>query len=488
MYQLEVKRSEKIVDFFTLNSDLIKQISKKDIEDLMEMCSYLLGNRNIDEQLKSKVLTVLYHIACTDDISLEESWQIYWIIKHQLFVSENSTLLKVNLDDLYGHIFEFLQEYLKIDYPYLKISERNNDVIVIITSQFLGLNHAPTRRVLDYSYAIQKELGKKVIIINDAGTNFYRSEHFPNALYLNYIDQYSHMNMLPYKDENFEFLQVGSQMPNVNIIAQLLKIIYKINPLLVFNIGASSLIADLCSNFTTTASLPCSHYIPISRSKYLVVARKVDGKDRERINRIATGQIIVETVLNYKFAQHSEIYDRKQFGLSEDSFVIVVVGNRLDDELSMDFLNLLNEINDIEDIHILFIGGVNDIDRIKGGMKNKDKIHFTGHLSGASEAIKLCNLYLNPKRKGGGRSAFEALHYGIPVITMDVGDVYYVSGSDFSVNNYNEMYDLVKRYYTDAKFYQEMKIKGINRANELGNIAETQKKMIEEIMRREAKK
>lgn len=489
MYQLDVAQGEHFLDFFILNDDSVKQISRQEVDALMKLCSYLLvGKNNVDEQLKSKILTVLYKIAFRDDMLLEECWQIYWIINHQLFISENITLLKGNIDDLYSYIFESLQDYLKIDYPYLEISERNKDVIVIISSQFLGFNHAPTRRVMDYSYAIQKELGKKVIIINDAGMNFYRSEHLPGTLYPNYIDKYSQISSLPYKDGDFEFLQVDSQMPNVNIINQLLKMIYEINPLLVFNIGASSLVTDLCSNFTTTASLPCSHYIPISRSKYLVVARKIDKRDDERIKRIAVNQDIIETVLNYKFVEYSEIYDKEQFGLPEDSFVIAVVGNRLDDEVGMEFLELLDKMSDIVNVHILFIGMVSNIARIKNNMKNGDKTHFTGYLSGASEAIKLCNLYLNPKRKGGGRSAFEALHYGIPVITLEVGDVYYVSSNEFSVNNYDEMYELAKRYYSDGELYEEMKKKGISRAEELGNIAETQNRMIEEIIRREAEK
>ena len=227
--QIEIIRGERIIDYFLSNSGLIKNISRSEIEDLMTMCSCLLENSIADLGTKSKALTVLYDIAFTDNISLEEVWQIYWIISNQLFRNSSLNLIRGNVENLYHYIFEFLQEYLKLDYPYLEINKRNKDVIVVITSQFLGINHAPTRRVLDYSYAIQRELKKKVVIINDAGLNFYRSKFLPNLFIPNYISEYSKINTLPYKDEEFIFYQVDSHMPNINIIVQLLNEIYERN-------------------------------------------------------------------------------------------------------------------------------------------------------------------------------------------------------------------------------------------------------------------
>lgn len=487
MNQFEKSRGEKIINFFYEKIKLVNELSKKEVEDLMEMISFVLADNHVDKQLKSKALTVLYDIAYRSDTLFEELWQIYWIITNQLFTNSNIALLKGNVDELYNHIFSSLQEYLKLDYPYIKSNERNKEVIVIITSQFLGFNHSPTKRVLDYSYAIQRELKKKVFIINDSGFNFYRSRHLRNTFSPNFMGEYSHIDKMYYKDEEFAFYQVDSQMPNINIIENLIKVIYEIAPLFIFNIGASSLVTDLCSTFITTASLPCSYDIPVSRSKYLLVGRKLNRNDGGRIRRIEPNQRIIETEINYVMSESIECYNRAQFGLSEDSFVISIIGNRLDDEISIEFLKLLNKIVSATNVELLFIGEINDIDRIKNDIIHKERIHFTGYISEASEALKISDIYLNPERNGGGRSSFEALHYGVPVITLEVGDVYYTSGKEFSVSNYDEMYNLISKYYIDSIFYQEMKKKSINRARKISNIAETQKKMIDDIMKEEEK-
>lgn len=486
MEQKELERSENIIDYFINNSDLINNVSKNEVNDLMEMCSYIIGDSSVNEQLKSKALTVLYDIAYIDNISLEEAWQIYWIISNQLFSNSNLSLIRGSIDDLYNRIFDFLVGYLNLDYPYRTLETRNSDTVVIIASQFIGFNHAPTRRVLDYSYAIQKELNKKVIIINDAGLNFYRSEHLMNTFRANFMEEYSHINVLPYKDEKFDFYQVDCQMPNVHIIKELLEEIYEINPLLVFNIGASSLVTDLCTSFTTTVSLPCSNEIPISRSKYLLVGREINEDDTKTIDKMFDYQKLIETLINYEIVEFDQVYHKEQFEIPKDAFVISIVGNRLDSEMDNGFLQLINSIVKKEDIHILFIGNVNNKNRINNIVENNENLHFAGSLAAASKAIKLTDLYLNPKRSGGGRSSFEALHYGVPVITLKTGDVFYTCGNDFGVNNYNEMYEKVIKYYSNIELYSEMKQKSKERAKKLSDIKGTQRAMIETVLKLES--
>ncbi|TAH65226.1 MAG: glycosyltransferase, partial [Anaerolineaceae bacterium] len=254
-------------------------------------------------------------------------------------------------------------------------------------------------------------------------------------------------------------------------------------PLMIYNIGASNLLSDMCTEFTSTASLPCSYDIPISCSKYLLVARKVDNNDQETLIDIPKDQVIVETNYNYVEDLDTMVYSREDFGLENDSFIGCIVGNRLDSEIDDDFIDLIKNIITETDIHIVFIGTIEDKKRIIDKMSdNKSRLHFLGHQLHAKAIIRLTNIYINPKRKGGGRSCFEALSYGIPVVTPNIGDVYYTCNGTISATNYKEMYSSIIECYSDQDYYKKISNQASLRAVELSNIVATQKDVIDNIL------
>lgn len=85
----------------------------------------------------------------------------------------------------------------------------------------------------------------------------------------------------------------------------------------------------------------------------------------------------------------------------------------------------------------------------------------------ALAVIECCDLYVNPKRSGGGSSASEALYKGIPVVTLPNGDVSIAAGSEFWVKDYPKMQDTIMKYVVDKKFYREMSGVAKKRAEKL---------------------
>ena len=78
-----------------------------------------------------------------------------------------------------------------------------------------------------------------------------------------------------------------------------------------------------------------------------------------------------------------------------------------------------------------------------------------------------CDVYLNPRRIGGGTSGAAALYKGLPVVTLNYGDVGVGAGEDFHVKDYEDMYHQVVRYSKDKEYYARMSQKAIQRASEL---------------------
>lgn len=476
-----INKSEEIIDFFLNKNEVLKNISVDEIRDIMQLCMITL-NAEENTQLQSKALTLLYHIAFLNSIELSEAWEIYRIIVNALFRSYQLTIVLGNIVDLYSHIYHRLKQLIILPRPYIPLNQRNRDKVVVMTSQFLGIGHAPTTRVLDYSYALQKELNKQVIIINVSLTNMIHNKALEPSVHLAYIEQLNKIQYLQYKDEQFQFYQIDKQMPDVPTIQRLIDIIYEENPFYVFDIGASNLVCDLCTNFTTTVCMPCSTSIPVSLSEFLLVGHQINQNDRERIDKMESYQSTIETIFNFKMSEGDLIYTREQFGISKESFLIVVVGNRLEAEMDQYFYDLLKRILKEEKVQLLFIGSIEDEQSIREVIGYSNRIFFSGSIKDASNTTKLADVYINPKRSGGGRSSFEALYYGVPVLTLKYGDVYDIVGDTFAVDSYDDMYQSVKSYLADRIAYETMKSKALGRANELGDITGTHRKIMDYII------
>ena len=68
------------------------------------------------------------------------------------------------------------------------------------------------------------------------------------------------------------------------------------------------------------------------------------------------------------------------------------------------------------------------------------------------------DLYVNPDRMGGGFSSAMALTAGVPVLSINHGDVLKQVGKTFCVENYDEMSKEIEKYIQDSA-YREEKVK-----------------------------
>lgn len=470
---------EKTIDYFLIQKENLSRVSVSEGRDILQLASHVV--LGIDIELKNKGLALLYDCCFRlKDIGLKELWNIYWILNSTLFRDSNMRLEGRTLDELYRFIYFKVRN--SVTDKYERIEQTDSNLIIVTTDQFLGLSHAPTRRVLDYAYAIAKTMQKEVLVVNDTGMHYDSFDWLEQERRPNYLVDYENMQAIVYNGIKIPYMQICALMPDLQCINDMLRRIYQLQPELVYNIGGSSLLSDLCTIFTKTACFPCSTDIPITMSEYLLVGRGVNKSDEKRLNRLEPYQKVIETVVNYNFVEGELGFERSSFDISEDDFVIGVVGNRLDIEISDEFIRLMDKILEQEKLHFLIIGEVNNIERIKNGVSQSRNIHFTGKLSEAVSVMKLCNIYCNPKRNGGGRSSFEALAQGVPVITLKYGDVYYTCGEEFAVDTYDDFLGRINRYVADKEYFEAFRERAGQRARILSDLSGTQKKILEQIL------
>lgn len=454
-----------LLELFNNNPNMRKSIEK--------YCNEILCYFEL--KFKISILSFLYKITCrkfyalkifkliysySDKLSIRDKSTVYWYLIREIFVGklELDVDEKIYLRNFYNSFVEDVSS--KINYDKHTV-EHNKNKVVIITGQFLGMLHAPTRNVIDYAISL-KNLGKDVLIINSTDMNRNSSIPLCNAFEANFISEYNKINQMKFGNNSFDFYQTKVYMPNIKEINKIINKIYAFNPEFILSIGDCNLTADLCNEFIDVVTIPCGSRLPTYCKGYWALPRKILSQDKPFIEK---GNMNKDKVfsIHYAFMKKNKThqYERKNFGLNKNHFVLAVVGNRLDLEVDEKFLEKIEYIIcKIPQVFILFIGKYkNYYDIIKEYPILQNKTKYIGFKKDIQSVYSICNCYLNPRRKGGATSAAEAMLEGLPIISEKFGDVYYQCWLDRSFDNKSDVVDFIKKCISDELFYKNQKLK-----------------------------
>lgn len=353
--------------------------------------------------------------------------------------------------------FLLCKKELKLNLSPIPESERNKDVAVVITEQFLEKGHGPTKTALDRCYVLQKKLGKRVILINTA-------ELLPVAGYMPFVDvtignyiENRYMWPVEWRGEIFHYYQCKRTMPSGDGICNLISVIQMLKPSVVVAIGGDGLCVGFVNEMIPVLTLGLTQS---TCSQTLTDYQVVDTNQIEYVNWLLKKinkkpDHVIEGKFTFSFKEQTDFITRADLGISEDAFVMAVVGARLDSEIDEEFLALLNSVLR-DNMCVLVIGEFNSYEEklVKWPGLRKHIINL-GFCKDVLSRLELCDLYINPTRSGGGTSVLEAMSKGKPAVTVDYGDVAGIVGEKFSCANYEEMGRIIERYYTDLDFYNE---------------------------------
>jgi hypothetical protein len=454
----------------------------KDILRSMLLLSFLLQitrkpiylNRYLEYSINSEVL------FCENRYFLWNQAKRYMLINRACTDSHTSVLMK----ELYHKTFFEYAEQLKNELAPIPKKERNKDTIAVFTIQFLSERHAPTRTTLERCYTLAKPLQKKILLIN---TREQLTRKGMLLIYMptlgNVIEEYNTMDYYQYKDCSIPYYQPGDNMPSVEEIKVILNKIRELKPSLIFSIGNGGITADLCGKLVPEASIGVAFSIlPTTMATFSVIGKKLS--DLEWENYIRDGyrrESIIESTFTFELIPKKKTFNREYFGIPVQSFVLVTVGIRLDMEIDDEFIETVCKTF-IWGTHIVFAGY---FDRYQYYCETypdfREHSTFTGYCDDILALMEICNLYVNPKRLGGGFSIIEAFHEGKPGVTIDYGDIAIAAGKLFTVKNYDEMTEIISRYITDKKFYQLMAERAIAREKVLTDSAGAMNEIIHKI-------
>lgn len=432
------------------------------------MMSFLLQATNNRDVYRALVLAIKNDSVLTKENKYHLMWQLN--AYNFLHVGIMDQVIHDLMDDLYGDIFEAYKKDTVQGYSLIPKEERNPDFIMVFISQVLSIYHAPTKIMLEHCYLIEKRMKKKVFIVNTAellspyGSVLYFGESISN-----YEEQYSKVQKVQYKDAEFDFFQCPREMPDVNVIKEIVDVVESEKPYFIVSIG-NNLVSDLCSNVVPTVVIPTTTGRVLTYGQFQTTTVEPTEEDTAWINKHhLPDEHMIKVGTSYVFEQPKHTFSRGELKLPDGQFIVVVVGNRLDAEVDGECLDMLQRLME-QGVFIAFVGTFGKYEQIRNReqMFQKQSI-FLGYQDDLPAIFDCCNLYINPKRIGGGTSGAMALFRGVPVVTFGFGDVANAVGSQFHVNSYEEMYEQVVHYASDPAFYEEMSERAKQRADELMN-------------------
>lgn len=479
--------------------DLYEALSKEDRDEFFQV----LDREFVDDALllvflfsfmikaihSPDILTRLVDIICRGQLDVYTNVAL----EFQLSIEINKHYGATELYDIQRKLHTFNSECLKreIQPPseYIPYHSRMKGRVVIIAEQLLSEQHAPSKIIYDMCYTLQKYLNMEVLLIScpisaaklkaNCGwmeriyTDIYYTELNGNAIvcfedgkmYSGKYDLNDYF-VIQYRGVGIKGRQISFDFVNTDGIKKLIDIIYEFNPEFVYNVDAISPIAELCSGFTTVVSGAMRYGYPISDAHILMRLIKNDeqeddGKEFTVLNPYH--QLVIKNKLQFNLDMQTNSVGRARYGISEEAFLLVVIGNRLRFDLTEAFKQILIQIFQLDrHIELLLIGEYSEYTKFFTDDIFCDRIHYIGYHDHLNDVIGIADLYFNPPRTGGGTSALIALNAGVPVVTLPEGDVAGNVGKDFICKDEQDMIRTVQRYLMDREFYEHQKQIGMD--------------------------
>lgn len=360
---------------------------------------------------------------------------------------------------------EKLQDLFLEEPERIKLQDRNEKSIVVITEQILSVNHAPTKNVLDTIYYLHTRFGYKVHLFVCPTKLEKKWDTWYGKLDLNIWKELNGRNGLEYKDITIDTCQIPLKEENFDLIREEIQYIIGLKPHYIYSMGCINAIPDIFTKVTTVVAQSMDTMFPRSDAQILLKT-KSDGAELINSSWLKKQKLVY--FKNPYFLEESDfIKTRKELCLPENQYLIGIIGNRLDMEVTGDFVKKIRTvIEENREVSFVFIGTFSKCGSYFSDFMEQGRIIYLGYQKDLLSIYPVLNLYWNPPRKGGGISGLMALKSGVPILTLPNCDVSYNVGNEFICREEEEL-DVIYRYIHDEEFNKIMRKRCIERYQEI---------------------
>lgn len=421
---------------------------------------------------EEECISILVDLALQKEVNLRREVKYYIFQQIQVLIFRTPELdTKANRDKtqiLYQHIFDRLCDKYQERLIAIPRDKRDKKKVFVMTDQFLGERHAPTHSALERSFYLSSLGDKRVKIVNTLGASSTKGRIIWWKYYYSHvIEEYVSLTEYSYKDQTFEFWQAKHDLFDDYGINAILDLVIAEKPDYILNIGGQSIIADLCSKLVPTIAVATVFSkLPVTLGTFSVIGRTLSENEwKELLAKGIVREAIRELPFTFELTQQTNHFKREDYLIPANAFALAVVGTRLVDDVTDEFIHVLEQTY-VFGTHIVFVGVFDTYEEMcdhHPGLKEHSS--YLGYCQDVLAIMELCNLYVNPKRRGGGFSVIEAFYQKIPGVSINYGDAATAAGKEFCVDTYQEMMEEILHYQSDSSYYEEKSIQAKKRAD-----------------------
>jgi hypothetical protein len=451
----------------------MKEKKEEEKKDIVNQIVIFFQKKSVDFFEKIAIyslfipMEVYYHIpseVITEEmLKDEDNMKYYYSIMATVSMSvvKNNLILSKNFFTNEQKILEKMETYYdKNSLINLKIE---NKTIFFIVDELMVVPHSGTQLIFDLIINFKKKYSDYKIIVYSEDNFFGIQEEdiMGYSLVKEKVYGYSSVYSSVHKSyaekiENIYFYYSDITQPKEKRVADLLEKINQYQPEVVISTSVSSYSTNIIYKKFPVIYLSLGSPNPTNKFDIQLLPHKENS-----INylKLFNGKFDFENYYDFEygteFRESRDIYKKEEFGINKDDFILVTVGFRLKQELTEEFVKMITKLiikyNNIK----WYIIGETDIpavDREYSNLvgKNIIKIKYEKNIGAF---YKLCDLYVNPMREGGGFSISEAIINGVGVIShkWSAAGLHY-GGEDNCVNDDKQYYEEIENRYLEKDY------------------------------------
>ncbi len=391
----------------------------------------------------------------THDIELSRRLNYFTILVREAFMAGVTTDY-VKSDLLEKRLVEIIRGRAATFPDYLPYRTRNSKLIVIVIRPFLGEYHSPSLQTINLDNYLRK-LGYETIYISFSDNNLLSKYAFDTCAPFERNALFTGINRFEYscfdmtiKGLHFD-LRPETLADDVNALAVY---IAQINPEFVIGIEGCNILADICTLFTDVITMNVVDDLPVTLSD--CVLRYFPGEyGKEYLNAVKHKKTIFEAKYDNELMPYND-KNSEAVVLEPGKFHICIMGNRLDDDIDGNMLDLIRSTaTNVPATDMVFIGKCPKTEERLSDIS--DRCRFLGYVDRCEDAVAACDLFLNTSGKGGGGGGYMAIKRSVPVYTLKDCDVASVVGEEFVHDSYEELISFVRKLIDNKEFREQMR-------------------------------
>lgn len=343
----------------------------------------------------------------------------------------------------------------KITLPDIK--DRKENHIAIVAGQLIGLNHAPTKWAIDYANALKKYNPKlKIKIFVEDCFKYSPGE-------LTWLYQFESIVSKSCDSLHQEALANGievyysdNSLKREDRSTKDLKAILDFKPSVIYKMGSKYNIAtDLLYDYYPIVSHTMggpedSEFVDIFTGGYTET-----DMQRLYLNLNITNQFYLSHNIGIETPKKNILKSRIEYNLKETDFVLITVGNRLNEDITIEFVHEVASILELNENYKWIIVGAKYIELIKNRESISNQIIFVPYEQNLFDLYQICDIYVNPIRKAGGNSAAIAMKAKLPVITQDKASDVGAFVGEVNCISLNQFRNEIEKLKSDKEYYNK---------------------------------